>query len=172
VPDAFGCGFIEPLVKDKPRNLSSSDNYRGITISPLISNILELCFLSKFTAVFHSCDLQFGFKQSVGCGPVIFLAEQVIKCFNLHDSSVGVSAVDASKALDRINHSILFQKLKECNVPWCFIGIVICWYNKLFHVYDGIMYIVAFSRFPVASDREGYCHLFCSTFILMISFIS
>jgi len=36
VPCEFGRGIIIPLVKDKHGDLSCSDNYRGITVSPVI----------------------------------------------------------------------------------------------------------------------------------------
>ena len=48
VPDEFGQGIIIPLVKDKHGDTSSSDNYRGITISPVISHVFEVCLLNKF----------------------------------------------------------------------------------------------------------------------------
>jgi len=48
VPDEFGRGIIIPLVKDKHGDTSSSDNYRGITISPVISNVFEVCLLNTF----------------------------------------------------------------------------------------------------------------------------
>jgi hypothetical protein len=43
VPNQFGRGIIIPLVKDKHGDLTSSSNYRGITVSPVISKIFEGC---------------------------------------------------------------------------------------------------------------------------------
>ena len=45
-----------------------------------------------------------------------------------------VTAVDASKAFDRLNHTTLIKKLKERNLPSCFIEVISCWYNKLYSV--------------------------------------
>ena len=41
VPDSFGSGIVIPLVKDKCGDMSSVDNYRPITLSPVISKIFE-----------------------------------------------------------------------------------------------------------------------------------
>ena len=41
VPCSFGERFIVPLVKDKSSNLNSIDNYRPITIIPIISKVFE-----------------------------------------------------------------------------------------------------------------------------------
>src|SRR3989442_5229104 len=59
VSDDFGVGVIVPIVKDYPGDLSSVDNYRPITISPVISKLLELLFVNKFPCFLHSDELQF-----------------------------------------------------------------------------------------------------------------
>jgi len=43
VPDAFGLGMIIPVPKGDDCDLTSTDNYRAITISPCISKLFELC---------------------------------------------------------------------------------------------------------------------------------
>jgi len=40
-----------------------SDNYRPVTLSPIVSKIFAYCVLHKFEAVFESDSLQFGFKK-------------------------------------------------------------------------------------------------------------
>ena len=41
VPDKFGLGIIIPLIKDKTGNLNDVGNYRGITLSAVVSKVLE-----------------------------------------------------------------------------------------------------------------------------------
>ena len=41
VPKQFRYGTIVPIVKDHQGNLSDPDNYRGITMSPIVSKIPE-----------------------------------------------------------------------------------------------------------------------------------
>ena len=45
VPNSFGVGVIVPLVKDKTGNFNNVDNYRGITLSPVISKLFEMVVL-------------------------------------------------------------------------------------------------------------------------------
>ena len=45
VPDDFGCGCMVPLLKDKTGDVSSLNNYRGITLIPTISKVFELTLL-------------------------------------------------------------------------------------------------------------------------------
>ena len=41
IPDKFGIGITIPVVKDKLRNINSINNYRPITLSPVISKMFE-----------------------------------------------------------------------------------------------------------------------------------
>ena len=42
VLDAFGSGIVIPIVKDKSGDIAAIDNYRPITLSPVIFNIFEV----------------------------------------------------------------------------------------------------------------------------------
>jgi len=78
-----------------------------------------------------SYKLQLGFKKNTGCAPGLFLMQNVTSFFACRNSSVYIAALDASKAFDRINHDVLFQKLILRGVPRCFIGVLVNWYSKL-----------------------------------------
>jgi len=41
VPDSCGIGISIPLLKDKTGNVNDVDNYRAITLSPVISTLFE-----------------------------------------------------------------------------------------------------------------------------------
>ena len=73
VPDAFSFGIVIPIVKDKRGDLSSVDNYRPITLSPIISKIFEYMLIDKYSSYFISDDLQFCFKQKLGCSNIKYL---------------------------------------------------------------------------------------------------
>jgi len=54
-----------PMAKIKTVRVKSTacDDFRGITISPLISKVFEHCVLDRFQSCFLSCDVQFRFKK-------------------------------------------------------------------------------------------------------------
>ena len=59
-----------------------------------------------------------------------------------------------SKALDKVNHYILFKKLADCNVPEVFVKLLANWYSsQLLCVRQGITY----SKFFTVSNgvRQG-----------------
>jgi len=47
VPDDFGKGVTVPVPKDKHGNLSNVDNYRPITISPIVSKMFDYGILGR-----------------------------------------------------------------------------------------------------------------------------
>jgi len=101
-----------------------------------------------------SSDLQLGFKKHLGCGPALFSAQQVVKYFTSRGSTVFITAVDASKAFDRLDHTILLDKLISRKLPACFIKVISCWYSKLYSSVRWNSYIGA--QFKVLSGvRQG-----------------
>ena len=131
VPSAFGIGVIVPLVKDRTGPTDKLSNYRGITLSPVISKLFEVCLSEKFSPFLYSHRLQFGFKRGTGCASAIFVVQQVIQYFTQRGSNVYVCALDATKAFDYVDHAILFNKLLNRGVPLCFLRVISNWYTKL-----------------------------------------
>jgi len=52
VPDDFGRGVVIPLLKNVDGNKFTTDNYRGITLSPVVSKLFEkvYCYRSLKTS--------------------------------------------------------------------------------------------------------------------------
>jgi len=130
VPDAFGTGVIIPLLKNSESDASNVDNYRGITLSPCISKLFELCILTYLKPYLKTSALQFGFKEDLGCIHALYTVRAVLDYFNKNGSTVTLCALDISKAFDKVEHNVLFAKLTERGVPLPFICVLKCWYRK------------------------------------------
>ena len=115
VPDVFGVGLTVPIPKVTSHkiHLNTSD-FRGITISPIISKLFEQCLLKRMNDYMASSDLQCCFKKDHGCNHAIYTVQSTIEFFTKSDSTVNICALDVSKAFDKVNHYILFMKLMEC----------------------------------------------------------
>ena len=88
VPKDFGSGIIVPLLKDKLGDVNDLSNYRGITLIPVISKLLELVILEMCEPCLQSDDLQFGFKPGLGCANAIFVLNETVQYFNSKDSKL------------------------------------------------------------------------------------
>jgi hypothetical protein len=132
VPDAFGQGIIIPLVKNTDGDKTSSDNYRSITLSPVISKLFESVLLEMFGDLLCTDKLQFGFKSKSSCSHAIFVMRTVIDHYVKAASTVTISALDISKAFDRIDHFALLQLLMERRLPKNVISILYDWFCKCY----------------------------------------
>jgi hypothetical protein len=130
VPDAFGVGIMIPVKKSNDADSTNSDNYRGITLSPMISKLFEYVLLDKFGKFLKSSDLQFGFKKGLGCSDALFTLKNVINYFINNGSTITMAALDISKAFDKVSQYGLFLKLLERRVPVVFVNILVNWYTK------------------------------------------
>ena len=66
VPPQYGIGVTFPIPKSSFNSKSATfDDFRGITVSPIISKILEKCILENFEKYFKSSDKQFGLKKTL-----------------------------------------------------------------------------------------------------------
>ena len=63
VPSDFGQGIIIPVVKERTENLNNVENYRGITLIPIISKLFESVILAICDNILQTDDRQFGFKK-------------------------------------------------------------------------------------------------------------
>ena len=54
------------------------DDFRGITINPILSKVFEYCILDRFGASFVSCEAQFGFKKNSGCRTAIYSVRKIV----------------------------------------------------------------------------------------------
>ena len=132
VPDDFGSGIIVPLVKDKSGNMNDIHNYRPITLTPVISKVLEHVILYVCQENFITDDLQRGFKKNIGCSDAIFAVKSTVSHFVEHGSCVYTTAFDLKKSYDMSNHFKLFSSLIDSGVPIPVINVVSNWYSKLF----------------------------------------
>jgi hypothetical protein len=62
VPGQFGLSYTVPLLKmnNTCKNVTV-DNFRGISISPVLSKVFEHCIISRYRQFFVTLDNQFGF---------------------------------------------------------------------------------------------------------------
>jgi len=132
VPSEFGICLTIPLLKNESLDSSIMDNYRAITLNPVVYKIFEHCLLSQFNDYLVTSKLQCGFKPSVGCNKALAMFCDTVQYFTCNGSTVSVVALDMAKAFDKVNYCALFLKLMSCGVPPCLISLLFDWYDKIY----------------------------------------
>ena len=116
VPQSFKTGILTPVLK-KSKDSTNLDNYRGITVTPILGKLFESVLLPRLAASFDQSSLQFGFTK--GLSPVMAAlivseARAEVK-MNTYEPLFLVT-LDARKAFDVVSHTILLDKLYECGI--------------------------------------------------------
>jgi len=132
VPHSFGLSYTIPLIKGSnlitSKSLTVSD-FRGISISPVLSKVFENCILNKYNKFLLTSDNQFGFKKASSCSHAIYSVRQVVDSLTQSGSTVNLCALDMSKAFDKMSHEGLFLKLMDRLVPVCLLNVLEHWFN-------------------------------------------
>ena len=76
------------------------EDFCGVSISPVISKVLEHCILDRYGTFLGSSDNQFGFKKSSGCAHAVHVLRSVVDYYVSCGSTVNICALDLSKAFD------------------------------------------------------------------------
>jgi len=132
VHDAFGMGIIVPIIQDKLSDSNDLNNYRGITLIPVISKLFEVLVLDIFQDYLITSNLQFGLKCNSGCANGIFVMSETIKYYLKNGGSIISAALDLRKAFDKVNHFKLLTCLIDRRVPLWVVATSSNWYLKSF----------------------------------------
>ena len=126
VPLSFGKSYTVPILKDKNVVHCKSitvDDFRGISISPVISKIFEHCILNRYRDYFKTSDNQFGFKQGSICAHALYY----VNC----GSTINICALDLLKAFDKMSHCGFFNETDgKTNTRYALVysrTLVFCW---------------------------------------------
>ena len=128
IPDSLRDCILVPIPKPG-KNLSSSDSYCPIALAPTLSKVFEWCLLFNFQSCFVTSPLQFGFKPGFSADLCTGLLKNIIYDYIENDTLVFGCFLDASKAFDRVNHTILFEKLLHRDLPLPVARLLLSWYT-------------------------------------------
>ena len=89
---------------------------------------------NRISSLLFTLDNQFGFKKNLGTEMCVFVLKQYLKDNNNNNNNnntnIFVAFLDASKVFDKLNHNILFHRLKYNNVPSYKINFFNYWYRN------------------------------------------
>ena len=111
VPKYLSTSTIIPLVKSYKKSLNNPDNYRGISILPTFTKLLEYLILHLCPSIIDSHSHQFGFKKNSSTLHAEFLLSETIKHYSNNSTPLYMCSLDANKAFDTCNWDLLFEKL-------------------------------------------------------------
>ena len=121
MPTEFKTGHVIPLLKPGKTDTTNPASYRGITLTPVLSKVLETGWSTtksqpylNETAALN--DQQYGFRKGYSCGDLLTVAVDDWLCSTRPRSSVtAIAFLDLSKAFDNVRSisscSYFFRKV-------------------------------------------------------------
>ena len=89
-----------PKVSSLNRDFSDQ---RPVTSVNVIAKVYEYCFYAKLNKFIITGSLQMEFTSGVWCEKAVLIVRSVVDYFTKYRSNEYISALDLSKAFDRIN---------------------------------------------------------------------
>ena len=129
VPSSIRDCTLHPILKPS-KDPSKSDSYRPIALAPTLSKVFEWCTLIIYQENLITSNLQFGFKKGHFTDLCTGLIKNVISRYTFNGSSVYGCFLDVSKAFDRVDYNILFEKLSHRSLPPVVVRLLQYWYSK------------------------------------------
>ena len=124
-PDIWKCGKVTALFKSGER--TDPNNYRPITVLPIVSKILEKAVHSQMYSYLQDNKLlspsQFGFRPKSSTEIALVNFTDSILANMDRGFITGAVSIDLTKAFDTVDHGILYDKLKiagfdDTSVNW------------------------------------------------------
>ena len=117
VPPAMKLGILNPIYKNKG-NAKESQNYRGITITPVLTRLLEAVLKSRIKSTLQEKQnwYQRGFTENSSPMNCALLVEEFYRNNKDLNKPTYMAFIDAKSAFDVVVHPNLMRKLYKAGV--------------------------------------------------------
>ena len=117
IPEDWGESVVVPIFKKGNRQLC--DNYRGISLTPVISRVFASLLLKRLSVAQDSRirEEQAGFRQGRGCIDHIFTLRQILEFRHAYHQPTIAVFLDFTGAFDSVDRAALFRTLLNRGVP-------------------------------------------------------
>jgi hypothetical protein len=133
-PKNLNVGLICTIVKDPSQSNQSMDNTRPITLSEVLSIVLENFVLEQLLKDGTLHRHQFGFRKNSSCMHAVYSIKEVMEDVREKKSNAYAVYLDFSKAFDKVNRTKLLHFLMESINPNIWLLIKHYYENLMLHV--------------------------------------
>ena len=116
LPYSLSTSIIIPLAKSYQKPLHDGNNYRGISLTPITTKIIEKTILNKCPNIKHHNNMQFGFSKNSSTIHAELFIKETIQKYNTEHTPIYLLSLDAEKAFDTCNWLKLFTHLYEKSI--------------------------------------------------------
>ncbi len=134
IPDVLKLGVICPVYKDNGKDPLDTNSYRGITLTPVLSKVLELLVVSRLQFILVEQGIphlnQTGFVKKVSCSEAIFSTLEVIAQYAQKGDTMYMCFYDLQKAFDTVQYPVLLKRAFEAGINGKTWRLIRSWYSS------------------------------------------
>ena len=133
IPSDFKTGNSIPIFKSGKKDITAPENYRGISLTPLVSKVLERIVFDEVSAFLSNrkllSKLQSGFRASHSCSDLLLATpDDWLQVRDKKQYAIAVF-IDLSKAFDKVLHEHLPLTLQACGIS----GTALRWFRNFLY---------------------------------------
>ena len=129
-PTVFLESYIISIPKNNKGSLTTSNNYRGISLCNALTKVLDLIIIDKHHYLLNSSHIQFGFKSNHSTAQCVTVFKEGINHYLNRNTNVYCYFIDATKAFDRVHFGILFNILLSRGIPAIILRLLLHLYTS------------------------------------------
>ncbi|KAJ0170988.1 hypothetical protein K1T71_013760 [Dendrolimus kikuchii] len=120
--------IVVPIVKNRTGDVSDKGNYRPISLATIIAKVFDSVISNYIDKHVMLHDAQFGFRPDLSTDLAILSLKHTVKYYVDRETPVYACFLDLSKAFDLVSYDLLWQKLKDKDLPVELIELIRSWY--------------------------------------------
>jgi len=137
IPDAWKTSIIIPIYKGKGKSKNDPNNYRPISLIPVLCKLFERVMLNRLQEHMRSRPQRFpavqqqGFQEGLSCVTTSFNLQETVHHTIEKGSNAYVACLDQKAAFDSVWHTGLFHKMCELGLTGKILRLLIAAYTRL-----------------------------------------
>ncbi|XP_045539858.1 uncharacterized protein LOC123722361 [Papilio machaon] len=122
--------IVVPIIKNKTGDVADKSNYRPISLATIIAKVLDSQLNARLDQFLRLHDAQFGFRSDLCTETAILGLKHTVQYYTSRRTPIYACFLDLSRAFDLVSYDILWNKLRERNVPVELLRILQYWYHN------------------------------------------
>ena len=135
IPDALKVGNIIPIYKGGGKDPLDVHSYRGITLTSVVSKVLEFLLLDRLKLVLLEAGLphinQSAYVSNVSCADAICATQVVVARYVHEGSDVYMCFYDLQKAFHSVEYCVLLERLFSVGANGRMWRLLRSWYDNV-----------------------------------------
>ena len=133
IPTSLNEGLIIPVHKGKGKDPFQPGSYRGITLSSVISKLLEIILLRRLSPLLEEAGVpdfaQTAYQKGLSCADAIFATQETLLTHVRNGGKPFLCLYDIEKAFDSIEIPILLKQLYSISINGKLWRLLKHWYS-------------------------------------------